>query len=283
MFWVSVFFFFSGYGLTYNYDRKGNAYLCNFIRGGGIKLLLPLIIAYALTLPVYEILVKPVDFTRLLKTLLTGGEYLMFTWYVSIILIVYLIFYVVMRSPVRESRKSVGLTISIVVFMIVMSVLNQPLWFIISLPSFILGIWFYRYEKYIVELSNSTLYRIIAGFVVVWLITWFCSMYGCKFAISSTSILISTYITNLAFTMALMFFCVTLPTYNINVSDILLCSYEIYLMQRCAFIFGHKITDSLILFIPVTLILSVVLGYIAYKINKAISSCISLLSVKGYI
>lgn len=171
---VALFFFFSGYGLIFSYKTKGNTYLKGFFHKRFFKILWPLVTAYAICLPIYALLKGPIDITTLLTTLYWGGPYLKFSWFVSEILIVYLLFFVVMKLPpgCSDNNKLIIVSLGIIMLMAILFITHQPNWYIISLPGFILGMWYCNYENQVIGLSTTQVYFIAITLGLAWVLTW---------------------------------------------------------------------------------------------------------------
>lgn len=158
---VSLFLFFSGYGLMTSYAAKGQAYFHKFIRHRIGRVVLPLLTAYLVTLPVYRIFAGPIDWMKVLETVGWGGPYLRFSWYVTEIIGLYLLFYLTMRPTfLAVNVKVTILSVCIAIVMGTLAVLQQPLWYIVSLPAFVIGIWFQRYEELILRTTKG--FRIVS-------------------------------------------------------------------------------------------------------------------------
>lgn len=144
---VSLFLFFSAYGLMCAYERKGQEYLQGFLTRRLGRILIPLATAYAVSLPVYAIFRGRIDWHNVFATLLWGGPYLKFSWYVTEIVVLYILFY----FSARISRSRIMLTgilsASVFVLIVVLFVTKQPVWYINGLPCFILGLWYQHFEE----------------------------------------------------------------------------------------------------------------------------------------
>ena len=197
---VSLFLFLSGYGLIYSYDNKGDAYLKSFFSRRFVKLLIPLATAYIITLPIYSLLKAPINWNNVFGTLLWGGPYLKFSWYVSEIAGIYLLFYVTMRCKKGLAYKLIILSIEISILMAVLFIADQPIWYIVSLPGFIAGIWYQYFEKSIISrLSVQRILPFITIIALVWFIAWQWHYTGGKFLTAYRYEFISMFLSSLLF------------------------------------------------------------------------------------
>ena len=152
---VSLFLFLSAYGLMCAYQQKGDRYLKGFLTRRLGRILLPLLTAYAIALPVFEIFRGTVDWTDVLLTLYWGGLYLKFSWYVTEILVLYLLFYSCAKLSKSPKQLMHMLTFAVIALMAVMIATQQPLWYINGLPCFIFGLWYQQYEEKIFAVSDK--------------------------------------------------------------------------------------------------------------------------------
>ena len=77
---------------------------------------------------VYRIVVGEIDWHTVFSTFYWGGPFLRFSWYVTEIVLLYLFFYVIMRSSVSKQHKIYILTFLILLMMGVLIATKQPIW-----------------------------------------------------------------------------------------------------------------------------------------------------------
>lgn len=194
---VSIFFFFSGYGLMTSYRHKGELYLQGFFGHRMSKVILPLLTAYIVTLPVYAHLKGSINWQNVLETISWGGPYLRFSWYVTEIVVLYVIFFLVMRPAYPIRTKRILLTMSVLILMVLLIVARQPNWYIISLPGFIVGIWFEEYEDRLSKLLSVN--AILIASTAIWFFTWQWNLIGANYLAEYRWVYLSYYIYNIAF------------------------------------------------------------------------------------
>ncbi len=126
---VALFFFCSGYGLTISEMNNVN-YMDDFLK----KRVVPLIIPFALS---------NVIFLRLEASKGIDSNFGFFantySWFVVVIFIVYIFFWLIYRTYIKDSIKLILMTVSIVAFMVISYNLGNGEWWINSLPSFVVG------------------------------------------------------------------------------------------------------------------------------------------------
>lgn len=268
---VSLFLFFSGYGLIYSYKKQGDAYLKSFFSRRFVKLLIPLTTAYIITLPIYSLLKAPINWNNVFGTLLWGGPYLKFSWYVSEIAGIYLLFYVTMRCKKGLADKLIILSIEISILMAVLFIADQPIWYIVSLPGFIAGIWYQYFEKSIISrLSVQRILPFITIIALVWFIAWQWHYTGGKFLTAYRYEFISMFLSSLLFPVIViaLTFTVRITPPNLQITH---SFYEVYLLQNAAMIIASSFTSGFIAYWILTMSLILGIAFVAYKIDTVIS------------
>ena len=123
---VSLFLFFSAYGLMCAYEKKGVTYLQGFIPRRIGRILIPLLTAYVISLPIYAVYQGSFDWTNVIGTLYWGGPYLKFSWYVTEIAVLYLLYYGCAKCSKNASQLGSMLTISVALLMCALFIAHQP-------------------------------------------------------------------------------------------------------------------------------------------------------------
>lgn len=167
---VSLFLFFSAYGLMCAYERKGQEYLQGFFTRRICRVLIPLVTAYAVSLPIYAIFKGVIDWQNVFNTLAWGGPYLKFSWYVTEIVVLYVLFYFCAKFSKSDKGLAYILSVSVVMLMLALFVTRQPVWYINGLPCFILGIWYKRHESDVIAFMDRarwSVFTVLALFFIV--------------------------------------------------------------------------------------------------------------------
>lgn len=271
---MSLFFFFSGYGLTRSYVLKGDAYLASFFRKRFSKILIPLFTAYLISLPIYALIKGPVDVKLVFDTLFWGGPYLRYSWYVSEILIVYILFYFAMKRFTAISMKLTLLTVLIIMLMAILYVLKQPLWYIISLPGFILGIWYCFFEDNIISRIRGWFLFIVTFVIgVFWFYTWQWSAFGFSILPAFRYTLAAMIISNATFPL-LVISLIRPVRFTPPNSLLISSSYEVYLIQNAAMMLASVISASFISYWSATMGIVIALACGQFMIDRTISRSI---------
>ncbi|MFS2389084.1 acyltransferase family protein [Bacteroides fragilis] len=150
---VSIFFFLSGYGLMCSYSLKGKKYLEGFCIHRISKIIIPLLTAYIIYIPILRLINHTGGIIEAIQRLFSSNPLLPYSWYVTEITLLYLLFYLVMRFIPRYKLPALSLAI---VFMLAgMLLAGLPHWWINASPCFIIGLWYYKYEHPIMNQMNK--------------------------------------------------------------------------------------------------------------------------------
>lgn len=266
---VSIFFFLSGYGLICNYNLKGEKYLKGFLIHRIGKVIIPLLTAYAIYIPLLKIISNRGGVTEAIQSLFSTNPLLPYSWYVTEIVLLYLLFYITMRFVPKY--KIITLSLIIICMMLGMLLTKFPHWWINATPCFIIGMWYCQYECAIIKQI---------GKVKIWnllllIILFFC-IYRLDIIQNNVQFLArwrytyaSYYIVNYLFILLAVY--ILQGVHNIKKLKVKRnCYYEIYLIQGSVFLLLNTIIDDKTLFfvlaIIVTLIFSLGINWINLKI-----------------
>lgn len=267
---VTLFFFLSGYGLIYSYRKSPQGYLKSFFRHRIGRVILPLVTAYLITLPVYALLRGSVEWRQVIDTLAWGGPYLKYSWYVTEIIAVYILFFVSLRIGKTLKFKLTLLSILIMAVMGVLVLTNQPLWYAVSLPGFIMGIWFQPYEKRIYVLFSRRgiiLIGILA--LALWFITWQWPLLVCPILSTYRYEFMAKFLSNVFFPIIMIAILYVMRESGTSpLSIVISSSYEVYLIQNCAMIIAGALAASYTEYWLSTMLIVVILAIMQYSIDR---------------
>lgn len=152
---VSVFFFYSGYGLMYSVNSKGEGYLGGFLK----KRVLPIYVIYlfltllscgaTLLTGIKLTLTMVVNAVFLIDTLVTYG------WYLQAIIIFYLVFYFAFVLFKQNSARLTVISAFVVGYMIALHINDAAPATYISSLSFLLGIFWSLNTEHIDKLLKN--------------------------------------------------------------------------------------------------------------------------------
>lgn len=265
---VSVFLFFSGYGLMHGYIRKGKSYLDGFVRKRMGKIIVPLFVAYICYLLVQCLFGYSLDGLQIMKSLLTDSPYLPYSWYVSEIVLIYLAFYCVART-VRPSGVAMVLSVIIVLLMACGIAAGIPNWWTCSTLCFLVGLWVRKYENEF----YAWIQKIRLWFLPLMILLFFCTFNWVRIK-NATGLAgmesfseLYPYIANLCFVVVLVYALMKIKS-TPHQLPIYSSFYELYLMQGTIFLITGAWLQTSVLLIAVNFILCIILSYIVYKFNQ---------------
>lgn len=167
---VSIFFFLSGYGLMCSYSLKGKKYLEGFCIHRISKIIIPLLTAYIIYIPILRLINHTGGIIEAIQRLFSSNPLLPYSWYVTEITLLYLLFYLVMRFIPRYKLPALSLAI---VFMLAgMLLAGLPHWWINASPCFIIGLWYYKYEHPIMNQMNKVKKQHFITLILLFLCTY---------------------------------------------------------------------------------------------------------------
>ena len=176
---VAMFFFFSGYGLEYQYNIKGEKYLDGFLR----KRVLSFYLVCVLAIVIYSIfkiaMGDTVSFLLILQSFLFGKTIVTNGWYLQTIVLFYLLFYISYKFG--KNLRYIWITF-LIAFYIVFAVIvtNNPTYYQ-SVFAFLLGILWARKQNKI----DTVLFTKKWIFIVL----VFFTIFGVTLILGNTSIL----------------------------------------------------------------------------------------------
>lgn len=265
---VSLFLFFSGYGLMHSYMRKGTAYLDGFVRKRMGKIIIPLIVAYICYLIAQSVLGYSIDGLLILKSLLTDSPYLPYSWYVSEIVLIYMAFYWVARM-VEPSKVAVVLSVVIVLLMAGGIAAGIPNWWTCSTLCFLVGIWVRKYE----DEFYATMQKNRLWLFPLLILLFFCTFNWVRIKNATGLVVLETfselypYIANLCFVVVLVYVLMKIKTMPRQL-PVYSSFYELYLIQGTVFLVVGTLFEAPVSLITVNFILCIILSYFIYKFNQ---------------
>lgn len=246
---VSIFFFLSGYGLMCSYSLKGKKYLEGFCIHRISKIIIPLLTAYIIYIPILRLINHTGGIIEAIQRLFSSNPLLPYSWYVTEITLLYLLFYIVMRFVPRYKLPALSLAI---VFMLAgMLLAGLPHWWINASPCFIIGLWYYKYEHPIMNQMNK-----VKKWHFITLILLFLCTYRLDIVQDNIQILsrwrytyASFYLVNILFILLVLYILQGMNQF-INFRIKRNSYYEIYLLQGIIFLLlGTVVENRLIFFI----------------------------------
>lgn len=264
---VTVFFFYSGYGVAKN-TWENASYLDDYWVKRLLKIYVPYIVAtiiYIVVLPITgQALPKICDVVIALSAI---KRLLPYSWYVFIVLLWYLLWYFCSKMAKDQKYTLVAVSVVLATYFIVCGVLEVGPFYYKSIICLWIGVYFAYTEKVSNAAFNSNVWIIlIAGALFILSVFGLYKydryddiIYSMIVSISSASFIV---IVQCCLSKGLKF-------YN-NVANFLgNISYEIYLLQGPVFILCKNVCkENFALFLPLSLMGLIVISYIISIIDK---------------
>ena len=254
---VAVFFFLSGYGLMYSYDKKGKAYLKGFLK----KRVLYLLIVYILVTVIYAIYHLIVGDFRFSLTIAENS------WYIWIQVVLYLFFWI--SFSVFEKRYAIisVFTLQFALTAVLIFAGFSTVWYI-SNYAFVFGLLFCNYKSDINLFVKKHYVMLACSSIILFLIfSYLPSLVG----LYSICRMLST----VTFCLIVVFLLFILKITGRVWSWIGKISLEIYLLHGLVYMFLRSFISNDIIWLVLTVLITVPVSYLASKINDAIKKLLS--------
>ena len=191
--------------------------------------------AYIIYIPILRLINHTGGIIEAIQRLFSSNPLLPYSWYVTEITLLYLLFYLVMRFIPRYKLPALSLAI---VFMLAgMLLAGLPHWWINASPCFIIGLWYYKYEHPIMNQMNK-----VKKWHFITLILLFLCTYRLDIVQDHIQMLsrwrytyASFYLVNILFIL-LVLYILQKVNFGKNIKVTQNCYYEIYLMQGTVFL-----------------------------------------------
>lgn len=269
---VAIFFFISGYGLSYGLDNK-EGYLNNFFKKRILSILIPYWIVNTISI-VYN-LINSKTFTPFeYLTSYLGLDTITGTWFVTAILIMYLAFWFSYKLYCKEKTtwnvSTIILLALIVIYCVFCYKLSNNSSFTASISAFALGVVWNRLfnSRFIEHLKTNYILKLCA--ITILFGVAFIGRLGLSY-IGVNSEILHVIIRNIV-TVCFVLFLLTV-TYKIEfkskiISTFGIYSYEIYICHYLSKTVFSNLADNSYLFILLVIALTVLLSLIVHKINQ---------------
>lgn len=278
---VSMFLFFSGYGLMYSWSKKGDSYLKDFIKKRLGRVIIPLMTTYAITLPIYYFIMGDIDWRNVLLTITWGGPYLQYSWYVTVIILLYLIFYVSAKYSKNKERCLIFNGGGIIVLAITFLLTKQPAWYIYSLPAFFIGLCHQVWEAPINHfLSGDKRFLIVISFLIFVLSFRWDEIFDFSEELSRWRYVYCSFYVSSIFFVIIMTFIINrmrvpwIDKIKIGKGSILHSFYEVYLIQNACAILLKPYIHIEWLYVLSSLFFTIIVAWGLYLFNMTLSKVV---------
>ena len=220
---VSIFLFLSGYGLAKSYKNKGRAYLDTFLKHRVWRVLLPALVA----LLFYYILLWRTDrnyFYEVQQMVLHGSPMLPYSWFVPVIIYLYLVWYLAYRYFGARWRNVVVIAGTVAQMVLAMAVGYDRCWWVCSL-AFPAGVIFSQNDRTVFAFCEKSFTRYTAALLTMAVLFLVCYLPRNQYLWTLCYVFIPIIVVLLA---------AKLPVEKLNVPAVAFMasiSYEVYLCQ----------------------------------------------------
>ena len=265
---VSVFFFFSGYGLQKSYIKKGESYRKGFLLKRIPGILIPYIVFIFIYWAAYTVSGTAYTFKDVLKTLVNGHPIVTYSWFIICIIIFYVFFWLFMMICGKHYKGMVicGCLWYILWALFCIKIHYDAYWYR-SCHLLIVGILWATYEEKITRFI-AKYYYIIAPVVVLCFVTLF------KFQGKIISLLPAGYASKILplFITTAFVCCVILFSMKVKIGNRILgllggISLELYLVHGLIIkIIQQTAIQNEFVFCAAVIVLSVFLAFIFHLV-----------------
>lgn len=272
---VSVFFFYSGYGLMNGLEEKGELYWNDFLRRRISKVLLPLFLFYGLYY-ICDILLHGtnlISFEKILLIFFSDDPYLPYSWFVSWLLMIYMLFYIAgtWSCNCQISFMKCFAFLFVILYLLILFSKMGP-WVKVSIPCFLFGTIYRKNETRFLKISTKTSIIVLFVSLFAFLISYnwirICMVMGCSDKIVYSSV--HLYGGNLAFVLFYIMLSKNIKELNVQKIQLLDSSYELYLCQGIVFMLVAIFVSDSYLYYLYCLIGCMLFGYFINRLFNVI-------------
>lgn len=263
---VSIFFFLSGYGLIYGLNNK-NKYLDGFMKKRLTKILIPYISINFLYIVFYIFIEKKnLNIFQIIMSFIDLSLNKI-AWYIIIILFCYILFYIIFKSFKKKYALIIYSGIMFI-YMILAYVLHLGIWWYISIPTIVLGVFWGEFkniiDKFIIKYNKFILIMLLITFLIVFSMLYIFNIN--EGLIKAILVLVS----ELVGTMLVLSIMTRIKVKNKNgiFKHIGEVSLEFYLIHPLIIRLVHILTKNEIIAIPVIIICTYIIARLLNYFNN---------------
>lgn len=276
---VAIFFFLSGYGLSVQYQKKGNAYLKSFFCNRIVYIFLVWVF-FGIIYYIYHISTG-IDITikDALISFVYGKPIVKFSWYIAVQLWMYVFFYIAYSISKSNDWYRIGVvTLSLILLAVVYSILKyESIWYI-SNGTFVVGLAFpILKNRYDVYSKNHWVPCLILWAIFFSLFSMLPIVIEHYYVESSWIRTVSRIVSTMVFVMMIITFLQKIQLKSRLWSIIGECSLEIYLIHGLIMILfrGNPFyVSSDCLWTTVVVITSILMAWPLHKVTTLIGKCL---------
>lgn len=253
---VTLFLFYSGYGVMESIKRKGDTYIKKF----PIKRILTTLINFDIAVIIYMLATRyfvthPFSMQKLLLALIGWDGFGNSNWYIFSILILYTITYISAIIFKKREPRVIAIFICTAVFTVIMSYFKETYWYN-TVYCYVFGIIYSAYKE--------NIEKVLAGYK--WIIALISSLFvfAACFCFKRYSI-IFYYIYTIAFTAIIILFSQKVKIKNIVLEWVGKNLFPLYIFQRLPMILLVKyeyMKNNPYIFFAVALVITVIITFV---------------------
>lgn len=260
---VSLFFFYSGYGMMKSYNSKKN-YLNKFWTNRIPKVMIPFILANIIFMILYSLSGRTFSAYDIL-TYIVGIKLLdSFKWYVIAIFIFYCGFYFMFKFFKKE-KAIIGMFFLLTLYCITCYLIGLGDWWYNATYCFFIGILFAEYYKLIFDFIKKRYIVITLGIATI---------FTASFIVTISKGSIFSVISSVCFVLLCVCLLMKFEIGNKYLNLLGTISYEIYLVHRILLDTFLTITDNKYIYLILCITTSI---FIAYLFNLLINKIYSII------
>lgn len=270
---VAFFLFMSGYGLLFGFLNKGSKPITfNWLIKHLFKLIIPALTATILYTITKTCLGKDVDWLCLFTWWFVSNTNLLYGWYVTEIVILYLYFFICFHY-IRPQLAFKILCTTIILAMGAMMIVQAPVWYIKGLPCFILGLVLAKLDTQKIKIKAKPIYIQFTMILCVIIFYILKDFHRIQEFIPSLNkwryTYLSFFLINIIFIFIIVNILMRLPLCHKmqNKCDFF---YEIYLVQGTSLLVCRELIKNDIIFIITGIFATIILAKWVNILNKFI-------------
>lgn len=271
---VAFFLFMSGYGLLYGYLNKGcKPPTFNWLIKHLFKLIIPALTAtilYTITKIGFK---QDIDWSCLFTWWFVSNANLLYGWYVTEIIILYLGFFICFHYIKPQLALKILCTI-IALAMGIMIIVQAHVWYIKGLPCFIMGLILAKLDTKELKLkikSTFIQFTMTLSVIIFYILKDFHRIQEIiPFLDRWRYTYLSSYLINIVFILIIINILMRLPLCNNKILNKGNYFYEIYLVQGASLLACRELIKNDIIFILIGMIVTIIIAKWMSVLNKYI-------------
>lgn len=263
---VAGFFFFSGYGVQYNYMRFGEDYTKSFPKKRFATLVLP----YLFLIGIYWLYNYTADRTYGIKNIVdsfaVGVPMVTSSWYIVVAMLFYCFYYLEMRLFKEKHHLIIWANLILnIVWVFIVKLLGWGYWWYACTLALTIGVFWATYEKQLFSFIQKH-FRLVSLVVVI------VGLFVCVLYKTYEKMLFEQFL-NVSFILVVLLYSMKFEIHSRVLSFLSTISFEIYVIHGLVMgllLRTGVVMNSSYLFIPLVLLLSVLAAFLLHKLFQLV-------------